>query len=74
MMSFEYLSARIDKTLKCIARLEAVGNYEFNWSLGETHQMMREEWISGEALGRHLTLSAPQATSGDIYARRLPHV
>ncbi|MBT7335906.1 MAG: FkbM family methyltransferase [Gammaproteobacteria bacterium] len=74
MMSFEYLSARIDKTLKCIARVEAVGNYEFNWSLGETHQMMCEEWISGEALGKHLSASAQLATSGgDIYARRLPH-
>jgi hypothetical protein len=67
------LSARVEKTLKCIARLEAVGTYEFNWSLGETHQLMREEWISGSVLTAHLTANTADTTSGDIYARRVPH-
>ncbi|MDP5169902.1 MAG: FkbM family methyltransferase [Bacteroidia bacterium] len=69
LLSFEYLSARITKTLACIERLEELGQYEYNWSFGESHQMESMEWLPAQNILDILKLYTRENRSGDIYAR-----
>ncbi len=70
LLSFEYLSARIQKTIACINRLETIGTYEYNWSLGESHHMETESWVPAPAIRRILKSFTRENPSGDVYARR----
>lgn len=68
-LSFEYLPASIDVALGCVARLCELGDYEFNWSLGEQHRWEASGWLTGEAMGAALAKLALGTRSGDVYAR-----
>lgn len=72
LLSFEYLSARITKTIDCIKRLEELDEYEYNWSFGESHVMESPEWISSQKMIDILTPYTKENRSGDIYARKKP--
>ena len=69
LLSFEYLAARINKTIDCIHRLEQLGAYEYNWSFGESHAMESPDWISAETIMTTLQSYGREDRSGDIYAR-----
>jgi len=51
-------------------RLGAIGDYRFNWPLGESHVLAATEWLTREAFLDRLTSTA-LARHGDVYARRL---
>lgn len=68
-LSFEYIPASIDIALACIARLEELGQYEYNLSPGETHLLKYHSWLTPEAMVKEL--EATKEGSGDVYARRL---
>jgi len=70
LLSFEYVPAASDPALSCVARLQHLGDYRFNWFVGETHRMQRPEWTSAAELVAFLRNLAPDAPSGDIFARR----
>lgn len=68
-VSFEYIPVAIDIAVGCAERLAQLGEYEFNWSQGESHQWQSKRWLSlGEitAVLRNVTL---KDGSGDVYAR-----
>jgi len=68
-ISFEYVPGALDQVQACIARLNALGTYRFNWSAGESYRFGATTWLNeGELLA---TLSAPevQRRAGDVYAR-----
>ena len=68
-LSFEYLPAARHVALECVARLERLGEYRFNWSPGESHVLRAVDWIDGPGIRRFLEGLMPGSGSGDIYAR-----
>lgn len=69
-LSFEYIPATRDLALACIERLAQLGEYEFNWSLGEQHRWQCQSWQNTTQVTAFLGGLAPDSASGDIYARR----
>lgn len=68
-LSFEYVPAARDAALACIARLEALGPYRFNWSPGERHRFAHASWQDAAAARAFVESLSPDDDSGDIYAR-----
>jgi FkbM family methyltransferase len=70
VLSFEYLPASKEIAVGCVARLQALGDYEFNWSAGEEHRWQSTRWLSDVQMIAMLTNLTLKDNSGDIYARR----
>lgn len=68
-ISFEYYPPAMQKTYSCLARLHALGAYEFNWSFGESQRLERENWLNAEELRTVLQGFRTRHQYGDIYAR-----
>ncbi len=68
-LSFEYLPAACDLAFACIDRLAMLGNYRYNWSTGETSRFQSPHWVPPPAALQWLAQLAPDAGSGDLYAR-----
>jgi FkbM family methyltransferase len=71
-LSFEYIPAATWLSTGCIQRLEVLGVYEFNYTVGEAAYLSLEKWTSGERMAAWLETLKPDDPSGDIYARRIP--
>jgi FkbM family methyltransferase len=69
-LSFEYIPAAQAITLGCVERLQQLGDYEFNWSVGEQHRWQAKAWVNSKAVITFIERLALQAASGDIYARQ----
>jgi len=70
-LSFEFLPQDREVALRALARVDALGDYRFNVSLGETlHLVWGEDWCDGERLREYLAEIPDDGPSGDIYARR----
>jgi FkbM family methyltransferase len=67
-LSFEYLTAARDRALTCVDRLEALGEYRYNGSPGESHQLSSARWL--DAAGIRTALASLTQGSGDVYAWR----
>jgi FkbM family methyltransferase len=70
-LSFEYIPAARDLAVHCAEHIATMGDYRFNWALGESLQL-QQEWHNADQLTAYLRQLPPDARSGDIYAR-LPH-
>jgi FkbM family methyltransferase len=68
-LSFEYLSAARERALACVAYLAELGDYEWNYAPGETHQWATAVWQTTEAITGRLQQAPLAAGSGDVYAR-----
>jgi FkbM family methyltransferase len=68
-LSFEYVPGALDLALPCIARLQELGPYEFNVSIGESARLAFPSWTGGETLAGWLTRRAFAEPPGDVYAR-----
>lgn len=71
-LSFEFIPAVPELTLGCIERLTGLGDYTYNWSLGEQHCRQSPTWLTPAEMIQTLRQMDPGAPSGDIYARRRP--
>jgi FkbM family methyltransferase len=69
-LSFEYIPAAADMAAACIARLESLGDYEYNYAVGEHMRLHLESWVRGKTVSAWLKTLTPDLPSGDIYARR----
>jgi FkbM family methyltransferase len=69
-LSFEYLPAARQVALACVERLAALGDYRYNWSLGETHRLAGAQWLDAAGMRAILSALPPHASSGDVYAVR----
>ncbi len=67
-LSFEFLPRALDAAQACVARVQALGPYQFNWSVAESSVLALPGWVSGPALLESLG-SQPPSRHGDIYAR-----
>ena len=68
-LSFEYLPRATEYVRACIARLNALGQYQFNWSPGESYRLAVQRWITGTELLAALETEDAQRRAGDVYAR-----
>jgi FkbM family methyltransferase len=68
-LSFEYLPRALPEAEACLIRLAALGPYRFNWSIGESNQLISEQWLDAAAMLATLRTPTAQRRSGDIYAR-----
>lgn len=68
-LSFEYLPHALDYAHACVARLRALGPYQFNWSPGESYRLAAERWMTGIELSAALETPDAQRRPGDVYAR-----
>ena len=69
LLSFEYIPAAMPVALRCVERLMALGSYEFNWFVGETHRFQSAQWLTADQMMHILSNMPANASSGDVYAR-----
>lgn len=70
-LSFEYIGAARRLAVACVARLEELGSYTFNWSQGEQHRWQSSRWLTAAETIDWLEGLSATSGSGDIYARRV---
>jgi FkbM family methyltransferase len=69
-LSFEFTTIQRDVAQACIARCAELGYTRYNAALGESQQLVHDDWQSADAIGQWLTALPMSANSGDIYATR----
>jgi FkbM family methyltransferase len=69
-LSFEYLPAAQSIALECVDRLDELGDYRFNWSVGESQVFETSDWVDSADIRRFIASLTLRSGSGDIYARR----
>ena len=69
LLSLEYIPALAEDAVSCLARLESLGAYKYNWSRGETQQLREIDWLSAAQMNDRLARFSAADPSGDIYAR-----
>lgn len=68
-LSFEFVPEKIEKTLECIDRLSAIGQYEYNFCFGEAGRFEMASRLSAQDMKAYLTNMGNQISNfGDIYA------
>ena len=70
LVSFEFLAGRMATAQACLARLQALGDWSFNVSRGESLELEWPHFVDRQRLDAWLAAHAGQDFSGDIYARR----
>ncbi len=70
-LSVEFIPAAVDIAIGCIERLESLGSYQYNWTVGEDHRWQSETWIDADGLADMLESLPIDDGSGDFYARRV---
>ncbi|MEP2777050.1 MAG: FkbM family methyltransferase [Luteolibacter sp.] len=69
-LSFEWTPEIPDNSLACLQILAALGNYEFNYSWGESMRLARPVWLNQMAMARVVEeFAGENQMFGDIYAR-----
>jgi FkbM family methyltransferase len=63
MLSFEVTPETASNTEKCLAHLAHLGEYEFNFAVGDDFEWLCPQWESTEQIVKRIT------QAGDIYAR-----
>ena len=70
LLSFEYIPATLEMALACIDRLQTLGNYRYNWSVGEEQRLVSGVWLDGQEMAARLGEMGINDRSGDLYARQ----
>jgi FkbM family methyltransferase len=68
-LSFEYYPPYLKDTLECFELLSKLGNYEYNWSFGESQKLNSEKWISVKEMRSIVSSYNAHREYGDVYAR-----
>jgi FkbM family methyltransferase len=68
-LSFEYIPAVGEATRACLARLEDLGEYEYNWTEREIPRLRSAQWRDAAGIMAIISALPTEAHSGDIYAR-----
>ncbi len=67
-LSLEYLPVALDPALVAIARLNRLGTYRFNRSVGESMSLAIPRWLGAAEIGAELKRLPRNDKAGDIYA------
>lgn len=69
-LSFEFLPQDREVALRALSRMETLGDYRYNVSLGETLTLVwGDRWCTADELRNYLAEIPDDGPSGDIYAR-----
>ena len=71
LLSFEYIPATLEMALACIERLQTLGDYRYNWSVGKEQRLASDVWLDAVEIGARLEQMGVNDRSGDLYARRI---
>lgn len=69
-LSFEYYPPAAGNSYLCLDRLEVLGEYEFNWSFGESMRLQSQNWVDAATIRDVLKGYSTRDEYGDIYARK----
>ena len=69
LLSFEYIAGELRSLETCLGRLAELGNYDYNWSMGEQMRLANLRWAGGEGAWKSLSRLEAGAGPVDIYAR-----
>lgn len=67
--SFEFHREYLDPALQCVRRLDRLGDYRFNYVIGNRHSFVLSEWTHGDELRSRLSDLESRSLQGDVYAR-----
>lgn len=73
LLSFEFFTWTPQRTQECLQLLNNLGNYQYNWSVGESMQMQADTWMDAATLTQTIS-SSKKEFSGDIYAQLVPSI
>ena len=68
-LSFEYFTPTLFRVFECMDILDNLGDYEYNWSFGESQVFNKEQWLSSEEMRAIFKNYTDADRSGDVYAR-----
>jgi hypothetical protein len=69
-LSFEWTPEIPDNALSCLNRIAGLGDYEFNYSWGESMRLARPVWLDVTMIKRVIDeFAGENQMFGDIYAR-----
>ncbi len=68
-LSFEYLPFALADIEPCLARLESLGEYEYNFSIGESYRLASGRWLTAAELAAAIRRPEAARRAGDAYAR-----
>jgi len=66
-LSFEFTTIQRPVAFRCIERLESLGSYRYNLSLGESFAMEYQRWLSAREIADVIAGLPHSVNSGDIY-------
>ncbi|MBS0250351.1 MAG: FkbM family methyltransferase [Proteobacteria bacterium] len=67
-LSFEFTTIARNVAMACFDRLSELGDYRYNWSLGETQKLTFDHWLTDAEIAEYLSNLPHDANSGDVYA------
>jgi FkbM family methyltransferase len=70
-LSFEFTTIAREVAIACLDRLEEIGDYRYNVSLGESQTFVFSSEVTAEEMRRYIIEAPHMVNSGDVYARRL---
>lgn len=70
LISLEFTPADPQGSLSCIDRLSELGDYVYNWSVGERQQLREQTWLSADQMRAVLGKMQMDDPSGDFYAQK----
>jgi len=68
-VSFEFVPEIIQVALGCVARMEQLGSYEFNFSFEESMELHLPAWVKAAEISQLLAEMPDKSRFGDVYAR-----
>jgi len=71
-LSVEFVAGALEVARACVDRLEQLGDYRFDFVIGERREFQWREWRSADAVRQWLARGADGVASGDLYARLAP--
>jgi FkbM family methyltransferase len=68
-LSFEFHPEILEEMKKCILYLEELGDYHFNYSIGDSFKLELPSYITGEELIGNMLRLPDKSVCGDIYCK-----
>lgn len=69
VISFEFVKELTHETKNCMLHLLSLGQYKFNFSIGESMELLLPNWVTADELFEKLDLIEDQLLWGDVYAK-----
>jgi len=68
-VSFEAFPLDTARSMACVNRLMALGEYRFRTVMAESFEWVEDEWVTADAMMTRLASWGLESGSGDVYAR-----